>query len=115
MQVAGSTWPPGATTPRLSEGDAKPEATAMTRPKPKDFDPQAIPHYNAEGRLGELDPDEPEERQSSAEVGTEAEVEPGAGGRTLRDDRRRGIRHAGGDSPEPGTRRLEPRKDSTPR
>ena len=87
----------------------------MTRPKPKDFDPQAIPHYNAEGRLGELDPDEPEERQSSAQTEAGTEPEPGAGGRTPRDDRRHGARPSGSDSPEPPARRLEPRKGTTTR
>jgi len=41
----------------------------MTR-RPE-FDPQAIPNFNATGRIGELDPDEVEERQSSVQSGAQ--------------------------------------------
>ena len=40
----------------------------------KDFDPQAIPRFDSPGRLGELDPDEPEERQSSSRTDPPADA-----------------------------------------
>ena len=48
----------------------------------KEFDPNAIPNYGGAGRVGELDPNEPEEQQSSTQIaGTDPDVQtdPAAG------------------------------------
>jgi hypothetical protein len=85
----------------------------MTRQKQENFDPQAIPHYNSDGRLGELDRDEPEERESSAqsEAGT---VQPpdriARGGRTPGAGGARGGAQAPADDAEPIARGQVPRK-----
>jgi hypothetical protein len=82
----------------------------------KDFDPQAIPNFGGAGRMGEMDPNEPEEQQSSAQIqGTDPDIQtdPAAGvespepapenPRTPRDDRARGETHVHSDNPEPPT------------
>lgn len=71
----------------------------MSRTPPKDFDPQAIPHFNAEGRIGELDPDEPEERESSAQSEAGTEPAPGPSGSATPEDGSEGAERAGGDGP----------------
>ena len=48
----------------------------------KEFDPNAIPNYGGAGRMGEIDPNEPEEQMSSAQVAgsdPEARTDPAAG------------------------------------
>ena len=48
----------------------------------QEFDPNAIPNYGGAGRVGELDPNEPEEQQSSTQIaGTDPDVQtdPAAG------------------------------------
>jgi hypothetical protein len=48
----------------------------------KEFDPNAIPNYGGAGRVGEIDPNEPEEQMSSAQVaGSDPDVrtDPAAG------------------------------------
>jgi hypothetical protein len=48
----------------------------------KAFDPHAIPNYAGAGRVGEIDPNEPEEQMSSAQIaGSDPDVQtdPAAG------------------------------------
>jgi hypothetical protein len=54
-----------------------------TMSRKQDFDPQAIPNFGGGGRIGETDPNEPEEQQSSAQIVQDAEsgvqTDPAAG------------------------------------
>jgi hypothetical protein len=53
-----------------------------TMSRKQDFDPQAIPNFGGSGRMGEIDPNEPEEQQSSAQIqGTDPDIQtdPAAG------------------------------------
>lgn len=48
----------------------------------KEFDPNAIPNYGGAGRMGEIDPNEPEEQMSSAQIAgadPDARTDPAAG------------------------------------
>ena len=48
----------------------------------KEFDPNAIPNYGGAGRVGEIDPNEPEEQMSSAQIAgadPDAQTDPAAG------------------------------------
>jgi len=48
----------------------------------KEFDPNAIPNYGGAGRVGEIDPNEPEEQMSSAQIAgadPDARTDPAAG------------------------------------
>jgi hypothetical protein len=55
---------------------------SSTMSRKQEFDPNAIPNYGGAGRVGELDPNDSEEQQSSAQIaGTNPEIQtdPAAG------------------------------------
>ena len=45
-------------------------------------DPNSIPHFNASGRLGELQPNQPEQAQSSVQLDATADGDAAASGDT---------------------------------
>jgi hypothetical protein len=64
-------------------GSAPCHPPEQTMSRKQEFDPQAIPNYAGAGRVGEIDPNEIEEQQSSAQIaqGTDPEIQtdPAAG------------------------------------
>jgi hypothetical protein len=77
MRVAGPSVGPSAGERRAATNEER------TMSRKQDFDPQAIPNFGGGGRIGETDPNEPEEQQSSAQIVQDAEsgvqTDPAAG------------------------------------